>query len=69
MQDLESALSFMFRREIVIKKIIRKARLEALEEFVDLLVQVRQVMGGACIQLGEAWNFKLHFIESIDINI
>lgn len=54
MQDLESALSFMFRREIVIKKIIRKARLEALEEFVDLLVQVRQVMGGACIQLGEA---------------
>ena len=51
MQDLESALSFMFRREIVIKKIIRKAHLEALEDFVDLLVQVSTLMGGACIPL------------------
>ena len=37
MRDLESALSFIFTREIVIKKILHK---ENLERFVGLLVQV-----------------------------
>lgn len=39
MQDLEGALSFLFRREIVIKKIIKDTRLKALKDFVHLLVQ------------------------------
>ena len=37
MRDLESALTFIFTREIVIKKILHK---ENLERFVDLLVKV-----------------------------
>ena len=37
MQDLESALTFIFTREIVIKKSLHK---EHLERFVNLLVQV-----------------------------
>ena len=40
MQDLEGALTFMFKREIVIKKIIKGERLKAFEEFLDLLVKV-----------------------------
>ena len=37
MQDLESSLTFIFTREIVIKKVLHK---ENLERFVGLLVEV-----------------------------
>ena len=63
MQDLESALTFIFTREIVIKKILHK---ENLERFVGLLVQVSKNISFLCKQTFDNSQYVVSFaIQSL----